>query len=105
MTKFLFCIISGMVLIPNANAEAASYRNKIGTIKLESTIQPAPWEKEAEPRTLPRNWKKHRAQQNILVDYLGHIVTIPKGDIYFTYNGKVAIGWHGTYNPPRGMDS
>lgn len=74
-----------------------------GTLKLESIEQTASWEDGAEPGSLPENWKKHQAEQNIIVDYGGSTVTILKGENYFTYQGKVAIGWHGSYNPPCGM--
>lgn len=72
-------------------------------IARESTIIDAPWDCTREPRPLPEHWEKHRAEQNINVDYLGQIVTIPTGCNYFTYEGKVALGWHGSYNPPHGM--
>lgn len=73
------------------------------TLKLESIVQAAPWEHGTEPGSLPENWKRHQAEQNIIVDYCGGTVSIPKGSNYFTYQGKVAIGWHGSYNPPHGM--
>lgn len=75
-----------------------------GAIVLESVVKPAPWvHDEVEPSPLPKHWKKHQAEQNILIYYLSQPITIPKGDTYFTYKGKVAIGWHGTLNPPRDM--
>lgn len=69
----------------------------------ESIIQPAPWEYCEEPYPLPETWQKHEAKQNITVDYLGNKITIPEGATYFTYEGKVAVGWHGSYCPPCGM--
>lgn len=77
------------------------------TIKLEFIIRAAPWYDEygstVEPSPLPEDWEKHQAKQDTIVDYSGTTVKIPRGDNYFTYKGKVAIGWHGSYNPPHGM--
>lgn len=85
----------------------ASQRSSTGNddefITLESVEESAPWEYSGEPSVLPEHWVKHRAEQKIVVNYCGEKVTIPRGDNYFTYRGKVAIGWHGTYNPPGGM--
>lgn len=75
-----------------------------GTIVLESVVAAAPWiHDEVEPSPLPKHWKKHQAEQNIRVYYGGQPLFIAKGETYFTYKGKVAIGWHGTYNPPMDM--
>ena len=64
----------------------------------------APWIGDLEPVLLPQGWVKHTATQPMLVPYGGRAgVTIPTGDTYFTYQGKVAIGFHGTYNPPWDM--
>ncbi|CRX37957.1 hypothetical protein [Estrella lausannensis] len=73
------------------------------SVRLESVELSAPWDMGEEPRVLPAGWLKHLAEQNISVLYSGTEVTIPRGDNYFTYEGKVAVGWHGTYNPPGGM--
>lgn len=74
------------------------------TIQLESIVKAAPWDCfHSEPSPLPRNWHKHKAKQNISVYYTGVEIIIPEGDTYFTYKEKVAIGWHGSYNPPHGM--
>ena len=42
----------------------------------------------------------------ITADYLGTTVNIPPGSTYYYDNieKKVVIGWHGSYNPPYGMD-
>jgi len=69
------------------------------------TCAAAPWNwDDEEPHPLPKGWTKHQAEQTIIVQY-GEGVTIPKGDTYFAYNGKIAIGFHGSYNPPSGMES
>jgi hypothetical protein len=39
------------------------------------------------------------------VAYGGAVISIPKGAVYYADSfGRVLIGWHGTYSPPRGMD-
>lgn len=105
------------VLVPTANLPSstgnipsqrvstnhAGTHSTVQSVQLESIIQAAPWEDSVEPNPLPQNWIKHQALQNIIVDYTGHKITIHQGANYFTYNGKVAIGWHGSYNPPHGM--
>src|SRR5690606_16726922 len=86
------------VLVPRIDSSSLHSDPSEETIELESTVQAAPWECGEEPATLPENWEKHQAIQNIVADYLGVQVKIPRGNTYFTYNGKVAIGWHGSYN-------
>ncbi len=74
---------------------------------LQSVVAAAPWTGEwgegQEPYPLPEQWQKHRAKQEIIVLYKGVEVHIPKGGTYFTYQGKVAVGWHGSINPPHAM--
>ncbi|WP_321387758.1 hypothetical protein [uncultured Enterococcus sp.] len=42
--------------------------------------------------------------ESFKVAYGGGIVTIDKGSTYYEdVKGRVLIGWHGTYNPPRDM--
>ncbi len=74
---------------------------------LESIRMLAPWAvaygEQVEPDPLPLGWKKHLARKELVVSYGGSELRIPKGKTYFSYNGKIAIGWHGTYDPPQGM--
>lgn len=43
--------------------------------------------------------------EDIRVAYAGGTVTIPAGKKYFADPcGRPLVGWHGTYNPPLGMD-
>lgn len=77
---FLY-MISSLLVISNVNAEAPP-KCKKGTIKLESIIQAAPWEINAEPASLPKKWKKHQAKQNIIVSYAGVNIFIPRGNKY-----------------------
>lgn len=67
----------------------------------------APWadsDDSEEPSPLPEKWQKHVAEEEISGSTENYSeIKIPKGDSYFTYEGKIAIGLHGTYNPPSGM--
>ncbi len=49
--------------------------------------------------------KRKTANNNIKVFYGEAEIIIPKGHNYYVdKEGKVLIGWHGSYNPPYGMD-
>ena len=49
--------------------------------------------------------KEHRSAESILVAYAGGIVRIPNGSRLFVDSlERVLIGWHGTFDPPCGMD-
>lgn len=72
--------------------------------RIQSITKAAPWCDDVEPPILPPNWQKHTASQELSVDYMGkHEVKIPAGKNYFTYEGVIVIGWHGSYNPPNHM--
>lgn len=45
------------------------------------------------------------AEEDFLVAYAGHAVTIRRGQQYHLDDwGRVLVGWHGTTDPPCGMD-
>jgi hypothetical protein len=47
-----------------------------------------------------------RASQDMSVSYGGGVVHIREGDAYFVDSfDRILVGWHGTYDPPRGMDT
>lgn len=55
------------------------------------------------------NWWKSAqravAKEEMKVAYAGEIVSIPQGAAYYEDGcGRVLVGWHGSYNPPLGMD-
>lgn len=68
------------------------------------------WEPAPEPDLLPssRAWASHAkrvALRELRVGYGGGCVVIPAGDWYYVDSfERVLVGWHGTYNPPSGMD-
>jgi hypothetical protein len=48
---------------------------------------------------------KRTASSTLHVSYAGGVVTIPAGSHYWTdAAGAVLVGWHGSYDPPCGMD-
>jgi hypothetical protein len=65
------------------------------------------------PDPLVRPWgrrrdstvRERRASRAFLVSYGGGRVPVPAGARYYVDEGDRAIvGWHGTFDPPRGMD-
>lgn len=68
------------------------------------------WVASADPDLLPCSnlWGEaveHRAHEVLLVAYAGGVVRIPLGARYFTDSfARILVGWHGTYDPPCGMD-
>ena len=68
------------------------------------------WPAPVDPDVLPgsgqwANAQRATATTHMLVSYAGSIVSIPMGETYHVDSfGRALIGWHGTYNPPCGMD-
>jgi hypothetical protein len=68
------------------------------------------WEPPSDPDLLPGSnlWKEAReihVSEERRVAYGGGVVTIPAGArCYEDGFGRTLIGWHGTYDPPSGMD-
>lgn len=68
------------------------------------------WTSPDDPDLLPSSklWSEAtalRAQDALLVAYAGGVVRIAKGARYFADSfGRTLVGWHGTYDPPCGMD-
>lgn len=93
-------------------AVGATYYRKNGvlvvlrTFESSSEMRMLPWEGGDEPAVdaYPEGWEKHTAAELTRVNYGGDIVWIPGGANYYTYNNKIVIGWHGSYNPPTDMD-
>ena len=52
----------------------------------------------------PDTTKPIQSDKNYCVEYGGNIVEIKKGEkVWLDLDGKIMIGWHGTYSPPHGM--
>lgn len=68
------------------------------------------WGSSSDPDLRPSscNWDEaieHQATEAMLVAYGGGVVKIKIGSRYFVDSfGRVLIGWHGSYDPPCGMD-
>lgn len=68
------------------------------------------WAPAADPDLLPSSgaWGTHAeryAWRELRVGYAGGRVVIPAGARYYVDSfERVLVGWHGTYDPPAGMD-
>ncbi|MGH7438040.1 MAG: ankyrin repeat domain-containing protein [Polyangiaceae bacterium] len=68
------------------------------------------WDPPRDPDLLPSSsaWaeaSERRASRELRVAYGGGSVTIPAGGRYYVDSfERAVIGWHGTYDPPSGMD-
>lgn len=97
---------------------AADVANEKGHFALAALLQRAIvedqslWSPPSDPDLLPSSSLWHEAEANeqrapnlILVSYAGGVVKIPQGARYFVDSfGRILIGWHGSYDPPCGMD-
>ena len=69
-----------------------------------------PWTPPSDPDVLPSSnrWSEAAAataRTELFVKHYGRIVRIPMGTPHFVDAfGRVLVGWHGTFNPPCGMD-
>lgn len=79
---------------------------------LRSAVSPDEklWGAPMDPDVLPSSnrWDEaieHRATGVLYVAYAGGLVIIEPGRRYYTDSfGRVIIGWHGSFDPPSGMD-
>ncbi|VBB46467.1 conserved hypothetical protein [uncultured Desulfatiglans sp.] len=68
------------------------------------------WSAPKDPNLLPSSnlWieaAERRASEAMCVGYGGGVVKISKGSRYFVDSfGRTLVGWHGSYDPPCGMD-
>lgn len=79
-------------------------------LRAASTGQDSLWAPPMDPDVRPSSnrWREATeatANVDLFVAYGGGLVRIPKGSPYFVDSlGRVLVGWHGTFNPPCGMD-
>ena len=85
--------------------------HELGTFLRNASIgKDSLWEPPIDPDVLPSSnrWREAteaRADTELFIAYGGGVVRIPKGAPYFTDSlSRVLIGWHGSFNPPSGMD-
>ena len=95
---------------------AADVARKRGHAKLARLLVQAAgsanglWEPTGEPDLLPSSsaWDEsspQRAWREMRIAYGGGVVVVPVGARYYVDTfGRAVIGWHGTYDPPAGMD-
>lgn len=95
---------------------ATDVANEKGHLALAALLQRAGqgeqslWLPPIDPNLLPSSglWdeaNERRAPKQILVSYANGVVKIPEGAKYFVDSfDRVLVGWHGTYDPPCGID-
>lgn len=91
-------------------AKQKGYKN-LATFLLKATITESElWSTPKDPDVLPGSNQWHEAKEMIAtsemyVAYAGGLVQISKDQRYFVDSmNRVLVGWHGTYDPPSGMD-
>jgi hypothetical protein len=94
-------------------ADVAAERKHVALVSLlrrASESAQSVWEPPNDANLLPSSslWgdgQERRASEVLRVAYAGGVVTIPVGARYFVDSfERTLIGWHGTYDPPCGMD-
>lgn len=69
------------------------------------------WEASPNRELLPSSsaWREGVARlalHGMRVSYGGSVIVIPAGSRYYVDSfERILVGWHGTYDPPRGMDA
>ena len=95
---------------PAAIAAAHSHHALAEWLRRDAWSGNNAWAPPLDPDVLPSScrWAQARrsnAQVDLYVAYGGALVTIPRGStFYFDAHGRVLIGWHGSFDPPCGMD-
>jgi hypothetical protein len=91
-------------------AERQGHKQLARLLRTAARTADSSWEAPADPTLLPSScaWSEgteRTAVRELRVAYAGGVVAIPpKATYYVDSFGRVLIGWHGTYDPPRGMD-
>jgi hypothetical protein len=91
-------------------ADERKYPALAALLRKASQGAEALWKAPGEPDLLPSSslWREaaeRRASEAMRVAYGGGIIKIKAGSRYFVDSfERVLAGWHGTYDPPCGMD-
>ena len=94
-------------------SEAAAMRGHAGLASLlaiAAQVSDSLWEPPSDANVLPSSNRWMEAQEKFAAEgrsvaYGGGVVRIPPGARCFEDAlGRTLIGWHGTYDPPSGMD-
>jgi hypothetical protein len=77
---------------------------------LRDAVQRGPWAPVASADVRPSSnaWREaepRRTQLGLTVGYAGATIQIPPGSRYYVDSfERILVGWHGTFDPPCGMD-
>jgi hypothetical protein len=91
-------------------AEERNYSTLAALLRRASHDAESLWSPPKDPNLLPSScqWEEaeeRRASEAMRIAYGGGVVKIPEGARYFVDSfGRTLVGWHGTYDPPCGMD-
>ena len=98
----------------NKSRTPADVAKQYGHLEVERLLRGAEvdrlWEPSPDPDVLPSSsrWGEATAvlsDTDIYVAYGGATIRIPRGKPHFVDAlGRILVGWHGTFNPPCGMD-
>ncbi|MFT3914883.1 MAG: hypothetical protein QM704_12450 [Anaeromyxobacteraceae bacterium] len=95
---------------PEAVAERQGHRDLSRLLRNAAQTADSSWEAPADPALLPSScaWEgsaRRTAARELRVAYAGAVIVIPPGARYHVDSfERVLVGWHGTYDPPSGMD-
>ena len=95
---------------PSDVAERQGHKDLARLLRAAALTADASWEAPSDPALRPSScaWSEgteRTAMCELRVAYAGGVVAIPPRATYYVDTfGRVLIGWHGTYDPPRGMD-
>jgi uncharacterized protein len=95
---------------PGAVASRRGHKDLSRVIQAAAATAEASWEAPADPTLLPSSsaWSDgapRTAFRKMRIAYAGSVVVIPSGARYYVDAfERVLVGWHGTYDPPCGMD-
>jgi len=91
-------------------AEEKGHNALAALLRRASQDEKSLWVSPSDPDLRPSSGRwdeanEHRATEAMIVAYAGGVVNIPVGARYFVDSfERVLVGWHGTYDPPCGMD-
>ncbi len=95
---------------PAEIAERRGHHELAALLREASIGNDSLWAPPVDPDVRPSSNRWHEAVEartgaESFVAYGGGLVRIPKGARYFVDSlGRVLVGWHGTFDPPCGMD-
>ena len=91
-------------------AHGKGHRDLAERLRTASLGRDTLWVAPVDPDVLPSSnrWSEaveRTAPENLYVAYGGGLVQIPaQSTFYVDSMGRALVGWHGTFNPPSGMD-